>query len=254
MEARKYRVRLMRITFKSPWIYGIFAVVTAAFNALAWAGIPSLNTEHDRVRWLLVFNIVFFFFAAAAFIALFYQKRKLEQQLEPKATLIYKPNEPPYVQYGNVDWKTSGGNQPCEEYKYRLGVVNLSKSSIEGLRMVFEDSQPYEERIHYLEKPLAVWGVSTSDGVFTLRPGDGAKPTVFVEILKELVPSTPGTANRSWIQLLYASEQGGASKVFMDSSDHVITLRLEGPMKPVWFKLLVKYQAQRRALPSKSSD
>ena len=161
------------------------------------------------------------------------------------AALVFDPSSDKHVQRGNVTWKIVGGDQECDEYKYAIGVVNLSSKPID-CQLVLEHSDPHNASAQRLEVPLRVRGqLRESDGKFTLAPGN-KQPTVYVEVLQELVLKSNPMNEHAVIQLIYANSADGKPNWFLDHRDHVLTFRLQGDMpKPVTIKLSVRSENRR---------
>jgi hypothetical protein len=64
--------------------------------------------------------------------------------------------------------------------------------------------------------------------------------TRYVEILQELIPRQGGPAE---IRLQYANTRRAQANLFTNRTDHVLTFRLDGSLRPVRFRLHVSYDA-----------
>ena len=98
------------------------------------------------------------------------QRVGIDQQEDqsPIAALVFDPASDKHVQRGNVMQKVVGGDQACDEYKYAIGIVNLSSKPI-VCQLVLEHSDPHNASVQRLEIPLRVRGqLRESDGKFTL--------------------------------------------------------------------------------------
>jgi hypothetical protein len=239
--------KLKRIV-RSPWTGGAAAIVSAGIAALSWAGLPFLADPAQRFVWLSTWFGMFVLFTTWAFIAQQIQIRELKSRFDSAAALVFNPVEEKHVQRGKVMREAVGGAQLCDEYRYAIGVVNLSAQPVPGCRLILEDSKPHDTSAQRLETALRVRSDPSmeSTGVFTLNPGDGQRPTAYIEALQELVPFTL-LHEPAVIRLIYANSAGGQANWFSDRRDHTLTFRLEGQMaESVSFKLLVRYDADAR--------
>jgi hypothetical protein len=86
-----------------------------------------------------------------------------------------------------------------------------------------------------------------SDGVFTLNPRDGKRPSVYVEVLREVVPRVD-PSKAADVQLCYANTVRGQPNWFTDRSRNLLTFRLEGESiaRSVPLRLAVAYDTERR--------
>ena len=69
-----------------------------------------------------------------------------------------------------------------------------------------------------------------SSGKFTLNPGDEQHPSIYVEVLQEVIPQLGGKDVHSDIQLKYANHEHAQEHPFTDRSKHILTFRLDGAM------------------------
>ena len=159
--------------------------------------------------------------------------------------LVFDPSSDKHIQRGNVTRKIVGGDQECDEYKYAIGVTNFSSKPI-VCQLVLERSDPHNTSAQRLEIPLRVRGqLLESDGRFTLVP-DNTQPTVYVEVLQELVLKSNPMNEHAVIRLIYANSADGKANWFLDHRDHVLTFRLQGDMpRPVTIKLSVRSENRR---------
>jgi hypothetical protein len=162
------------------------------------------------------------------------------------AVLVFDPSSSKHVQRGNMRRQGAGVDQACEEYKYAIGVINLSSKPI-SCQLVLDHSDPHNTAEQRLEVPLRVRGQPPeSDGKFTLAPGNKQQPTAYVEVLQELVLKSNPMNEHAIIRLIYANSADGRANWFQDHRDHILTFRLQGDMaKPVAIKLSVRSENRR---------
>lgn len=80
----------LKAVLRSAWIPAGLAVGSQAMTAMSWIGIPHVETEHDRVVLLLIWNALFFIFAFWAFGVLYLENAKLKKSVAD-ADERYKP-------------------------------------------------------------------------------------------------------------------------------------------------------------------
>jgi hypothetical protein len=141
--------------------------------------------------------------------------------------------------------KGNGVDQECTEYKYAIGVINRSSKPI-TCQLVLDHSDPHNTSEQRLEVPLRVRGQPPeSDGKFTLPPGN-MQPTVYVEVLQELVLKSNPMNEHAVIRLIYANSADGRANWFQDHRDCVLTFRLQGDIpEPAIIKLSVRSENRR---------
>jgi hypothetical protein len=186
----------------------------------------------------LISGLVTLALAAWIFGAEFYRTHKLEEKLKPRARISFDPHDSTlYVRRGQLNIGS--------EFRYLVGVINESSVPLRGLRIVLEYSSPDEDGVTYIGAAMGD-RLGSENGVFTVNPGDGIRPTQIVDVLQEIVPSNGGPAlirfvyaNAHWMQM---------NKFFTDRMARHVTFRLEGEDLPeaVYFRLLVQYHSDRR--------
>jgi hypothetical protein len=175
-------------------------------------------------------------FAAATFIAAEGGYRLWKQANEPKAKLSFDGANVRYVQEGTLQGPHR--HSPINQVIYKVGVVNLCRRSLAGLRVMFVNGEPYEKHVMYPGSPLSVFEQRhIVDGTFALNAVDQADPSIFVNFL-EVQEQSGGNAR---IRLMYAAHD--LPKWFDLPCDTVITLRLEGLdlNEAVAMKLLIRF-------------
>lgn len=216
----------------SPISGAVVSVLSALLGGLSWAGLGFPDAPERRLNWLAVWFVFFFFSALWAFIAQAHKTNTLLERFKPRATIKYDPVDTTvHVQPGNVVVQGEGRIAgPYIEHKYHVGIVNLSNSTLNRMRLVFEEAMPHAQHIMYRGRPMTVRGEAAgSSGFFDLPPNDGVHPSRYVEILHELIP-TPPIGNRSvGYRVPYAvlaTEE--VTKVFFDREKRTLIFRLEG--------------------------
>jgi hypothetical protein len=224
-------------------------IVSGCVASLIGWGLYLVGVNTLPPKWVVITTLLSLL--AAAFLA-FHDVRVKRDELAdlrvPKASLIFDSRDVNCVQFGNVIMKVPGDRILCEEYIYAVGVINLSDTQIVGCRFVLERSEPHNTGEQRLGRALRVRNDPNlqSDGICTLNPHDGQRPSAYIEVLREVVPKQPGLMEQSDIQLQYANTVHAQPNWFTDRTSYTLTFRLEGIPKALKPSLSVKYDGSRR--------
>jgi hypothetical protein len=211
--------------------------------------LPSAALVYGVVNGWPLDVLLLYVIAGVAFMIVVVAEMPILQQLlssgGPKAKIAFDPQDSNHVQRGTLSSAgASAGSAKVyyDESLYALGIVSLSAKAVTGCKLVLQASEPHNTSEQRLGRSMKVRDDpdDQSRGEFTLNPGDGARPSIYVEVLQELVPRHGGPAN---IRLQYASTHRGQPNWFTNRSDHLLTFRLEGGLSPVQFRLHVSYDA-----------
>ena len=242
-------MRKLRAIGSHPFTGGIVAAMTACAGGLSWAGLfPASSSPQHRLRWLAVWFPITVGMAAWGYIAWYFRWRSL---VDPKAKIVFDSSDDNHVQHGLVDieGKSAGSKSSCDEYIYALGIVSMCAKPVSGCRLILEKSTPHNtseqrqgRRMRIRDDPDA-----QSVGDFTLNPGDGQHPGVYVEVLQEIVPHQGAPFVAAELRLQYANTQRAQENWFTNRGEHTLTFRLEGDFaRPVRYCLSVGYDDKRR--------
>ncbi len=167
------------------------------------------------------------------------QQQRVQNNCQAKLKLVFDPTNSRCVQPGALVLGP--------EWRYRIGVVNLSQASLRNCRLVLEDTEPIEPHVTYLDQPLG--DKLPKDGAFDVHQRGDGKPSVYVDVLQEIQPED----SRALLRFTYAPadwqsdmfKRGG--KYFENTADRLITLRLEGiDLQPVRIGLKAALSADQK--------
>jgi hypothetical protein len=121
-------------------------------------------------------------------------------------------------------------------------VVNLSNKPLTNLRVYVDGCEPPDPHAIYIGHPLGD-RVGNEQGLITVNPGDGVRPTAYVDIFQEYIEQKIAPAR---IRLLYASHTIPSQPQFLDEvHKSTVTLRVDSPdpKQALWCKCLLTYDA-----------
>ena len=147
--------------FSSPLLYGTGAVVSAAIAALSWVGIPSVQSEHERVIYLLWWFTIFVVLAIAAFVAIHRENIELRK---PRLAICFEEIYP-YIQ-GELE----GG---AEKYRlFRVSILNRTRKTIDDVSVELAAMEPMAIRTPLLlhQKDDNILRASNYKETFSLDP------------------------------------------------------------------------------------
>jgi hypothetical protein len=202
-----------------------------------------------------VWNIAFLLMGLALFIPGSWWRligsRRFRSLVDPKAKIVFDSRDDNHVQFGLVDIEgtSAGSKSSCDEYIYALGIVSVSAKPVSGCCLILEKSTPHDTSEQRLGRPMRVRGDpdAESAGNFTLNPGDGQHPGVYVEVLQEIVQHQGQPRVPAKIRLKYANTLRAHENWFTNLGEHTLTFRLEGDFaKPIRYRLSVRYDEKRR--------
>lgn len=148
-------------------------------------------------------------------------------RLEPRLTLVFDPDRPPFLQELYVQPKNSA---PIYERRYRVGVRNDSSVVVRNVRVVLESFEmPHQDgaipltpnQAVFIEHALNVMGRDNKNGLVDVAPGD--TPTAFIDVVVQDID--PTTQKGDYMSPAYASKLW--SDLFSRGT-YILGLRVEG--------------------------
>jgi hypothetical protein len=134
-------IERLKKSFPKPVLYGVGLAIASTCWEGFWMLGPPVGLDPSTQRQFLIWGLLSLF---VSFILTFGAQQKqiveYQSQLEPKATLVFDALDDKFVQRGQVVREIEGGTRPCDEYRYSLGVVNLSSKLVPHCKLVLDAS------------------------------------------------------------------------------------------------------------------